>query len=99
MRATSGPSAGEWYLDSTAGELYTVVAANATPPKTVFAPVVETLFRVEGTQDSPVVGFRLSGVTLRHAAPTYMANYSVGSGQWQYSIPFPSCFSFQPPQT
>lgn len=43
------------------------------------------LFKVEGTQAAPVKDVRVSSITLRHAAPTYMANYSVGSGG-DYSV-------------
>ena len=67
--------AGEWYLDEKTSMLYTVVASGAAPPATVFAPQVDVLFSVEGTQAKPVSGFRLSSVTLRHTAPTYMSNY------------------------
>jgi hypothetical protein len=50
-----------------------------------YAPQIEVLFKVDGTQASPVKDIRVSSLTLRHAAPTYMANYSVGSGG-DYSV-------------
>jgi hypothetical protein len=71
---------GEWYLDEEAATLYTTVATGAKPPTELFAPVVPYLFRVTGTQEKPVKNVRISSLTLRHAAPTYMSNYSVGSG-------------------
>ena len=75
----------EWYLDESASKLYTAVAQGGTPPATLFAPTVSVLFRFEGTQSAPVKNSRVSSLTLRHAAPTYMANYSVGSGG-DYSV-------------
>lgn len=76
---------GEWYLDESAAKLYTVVATGDAPPATVYAPQIEVLFQVDGTQETPVKDVRISSLTLRHAAPTYMANYSVGSGG-DYSV-------------
>jgi hypothetical protein len=61
------------------------VAAGGVPPAEVFAPVVPVLFNVSGTQATPTKNVRISSLTLRHAAPTYMSNYSVGSGG-DYSI-------------
>jgi hypothetical protein len=55
--------------------------ASPTPPKTVVIPTVAELFRVQGrSQADPVKSIRFSGLTLRHTAPTYMANYTVPSG-------------------
>ena len=68
---------GEWFLDEDKGELYTVVAAGEAPPATVTAAVVPYLFRVEGTQEAPVKNVRISSLTLRHAAPTYMDPHGV----------------------
>jgi len=76
---------GEWYLDEAESKLYTVVATAGVPPATVYAPQIETLFKAVGTQEAPVKNARVSSLTLRHAAPTYMANYSVGSGG-DYSV-------------
>lgn len=76
---------GEWWLDTNANKLYTVVEEGAAPPTTVTASVVPYLFKVDGTQHAPVKNIRISSLTLRHAAPTYMANYSVGSGG-DYSV-------------
>ena len=54
------------------------------PPATVTASQVPYLFKVGGrptTKPADAVnGVRISSLTLRHAAPTFMANYSVGSG-------------------
>ena len=74
-------SPGEWYLDEKAGKLYTAVLPGGTPPATVVASNIEQLFSVSGaSQAAAVKNVRISSLTLRHAAPTYMANYSVGSG-------------------
>jgi hypothetical protein len=35
---------------------------------------------MEGTQDAPVNNVRITGITFRHAAPTFMADQAVGSG-------------------
>lgn len=70
----------EWYLDEAEGQLYMAVEPGGTPPASLFAPQVEELFKLDGTQEAPVKDVRISSLTLRHAAPTYMANYSVGSG-------------------
>lgn len=75
----------EWYLDESESKLFTAVAQGGTPPAILFAPTVSVLFRFEGTQSAPVKNSRVSSLTLRHAAPTYMANYSVGSGG-DYSV-------------
>jgi hypothetical protein len=65
--------------------LYTVVATGDPPPAEVVASQVAVLFRVAGTQAAPIKNVRVSSLTLQHAAPTYMANYSVGSGG-DYSV-------------
>jgi len=75
----------EWYLDEAESKLYIGVAPGSKPPASLFAPQVEELFKLDGTQESPVKNVRISSLTLRHAAPTYMANYSVGSGG-DYSV-------------
>ena len=72
--------AGEWYLDQGKGELSLAVPAGGTPPAELVAPVVQQLVVVEGTQAAPVDNVRLTGITFRHAAPTYMADQAVGSG-------------------
>eukprot|EP00912_Choanoflagellata_sp_UC4_P000019 UC4_evm2s13 len=76
---------GEWFLDNAESKLYTVVNQGESPPSVVFASINPYLFRIEGTQETPVKSVRISSLTLRHAAPTYMSNYSVGSGG-DYSI-------------
>merc|ERR1739848_645568 len=73
-------SPGEWYLDEEKAELYVVVSAGAEPPVSVVASQVPVLFRVSGTQSHPVTDARISSLTFRHTAPTYMADYAVGSG-------------------
>ena len=56
---------------------------SSQPPASVVAGCA--VFKLDGTQESPVKDVRISSLTLRHAAPTYMANYSVGSGG-DYSV-------------
>jgi hypothetical protein len=50
------------------------------PPATLIAPVTKQLFSLEGSQTAPVSRVRLSALTFKHAAPTYMDDYAVGSG-------------------
>ena len=71
---------GEWHHDRATSMLY--VATDGTPPPSngLVAPVVQKLFAVEGTAAAPATSIRLSSLTLRHAAPTYMENYTVPSG-------------------
>jgi hypothetical protein len=74
----------EWHLDAgdskEEGVLYVGVATGEDPPSSLIAPCVEQLFVVEGSLASPVVNVRISGLTIRHAAPTYMRGYTVPSG-------------------
>ena len=42
--------------------------------------MVKRLFSLEGSQGTPVSRVRLSALTFKHAAPTYMDEYAVGSG-------------------
>ena len=60
--------------------LYLAVAAGDKPPAELVAPVVQQLFVVEGSQAAPVNNVRITGITFRHAAPTFMADQAVGSG-------------------
>jgi hypothetical protein len=75
-------SPGEWYLDEAAGVLYLGVVVGSGPPiSELFAGgSVNQLFRLQGSQEQPVCDVRISAITLRHSAPTYMSNHSVGSG-------------------
>jgi hypothetical protein len=70
----------EWYLDKQKGELTLAVPVGEAPPATLIAPVVKELFSLEGSQAAPVSRVRLSALTFKHAAPTYMEEYAVGSG-------------------
>ena len=72
--------AGEWYLDSASNTLSLAVAAGTQPPAGLIAPVVQQLFALEGSQAAPVTHVRLSALTFKHAAPTYMEKSAVGSG-------------------
>ena len=75
-------ASGEWYHDSVTQTLYIATAVDDGPPPSsnLVAPVVPTLFAVEGSAGAPATGIRLSSLTFRHAAPTFMANYTVPSG-------------------
>ena len=70
----------EWYLDKDKDELTLAVPMGTKPPATLIAPVVKQLFSLEGSQAAPVSRVRLSALTFKHAAPTYMSDYAVGSG-------------------
>jgi hypothetical protein len=70
----------EWYLDKDKDELSLGVPAGVAPPTALIAPVVKRLFLLEGSQATPVSRVRLSAVTFKHAAPTFMEEYAVGSG-------------------
>lgn len=67
-------------MDKQSGELSLAVPLGVSPPAALIAPVVKQLFSLEGTQAAPVSRVRLSALTFRHAAPTYMEEYAVGSG-------------------
>ena len=70
----------EWYLDKEKGVLSLAVPLGVAPPAALIAPVVKQLFSLEGSQAAPVTRVRLSALTFKHAAPTYMDEYAVGSG-------------------
>jgi hypothetical protein len=72
--------AGEWYLDQDKDELSLAVAVGDKPPVELVASAVQQLIVVEGTQAVPVNDVRITGITFRHAAPTFMADQAVGSG-------------------
>lgn len=77
--------AGEWHLDEVASTLSLAVAAGDVPPAELVVPVVKQLIVMQGTQGAPVRNVRISQLTLRHAAPTFMDDYAVGSGG-DYSV-------------
>jgi len=72
--------AGEWYYDAAKQQLYVVVPANSTGPSELFAPVVDQLFVLEGSQADPVENVHIANITFRHAAPTFMHNHTAPSG-------------------
>jgi hypothetical protein len=78
-------SAGEWYLDEASDTLFLAVAAGENPPVEVFAPIVDEIFSIQGSQANPVTDVRVSSLTIRHTAPTYMGAYTVPSGG-DYSV-------------
>ena len=83
----------EWWLDDEQGVLYhfpnttdsTELGVNkqgGTSPVYV-ASMLDTLIAVNGTMDAPARNIHLSGLTLAHAAPTFMSDYEVPSaGDW-----------------
>ena len=42
--------------------------------------VLESLFQVLGTQDTPVVGLTIANLTFRHTAETFLKPHMVPSG-------------------
>ena len=58
---------GEWYEDLAAGKLYYWPRADEDLARaSVYAPVLETLVRVEGSPDQPLVNVQFKGVTFAH---------------------------------
>ena len=73
-------NAGEWFQDVTTNTLYVATAGEPPPTSGLVAPVVSRLFSVEGTPTEPARNVRLSSMVFRHAAPTFMEDYTVPSG-------------------
>ena len=83
----------EWWLDDEQGVLYhfpnatdsaelKVNKQGGTAPVYV-ASMLDTLIAVNGTMDAPARNIHISGLTLAHAAPTFMRAYEVPSaGDW-----------------
>lgn len=72
----------EWFQDAITDTLYVAMSAAAGPPPSdgLVAPVAERLFSIEGTAAAPARNIRLSSLVFRHAAPTFMSEYTVPSG-------------------
>jgi hypothetical protein len=47
-------SAGEWYLDEASNTLYLAVPTGEEPPLEVFAPMVDEIFKMQGSKADPV---------------------------------------------
>jgi len=79
-------SPGEWYLDSSAGELYLALNDTSTsggavgPPGALIATQLDSLLRMEGTSDAPVVNVSILGITFSHTQPTFMKPFAMTSG-------------------
>lgn len=66
---------GEWFLDSKTATLYYMPAAGLDPATAVFEGVrLKHLVEFRGDQQKPVRFITLRGLTLRHAARTFMEN-------------------------
>ena len=72
---------GEWFHDAHSDYLYMGVRPEGgMPAETLYGPTVATIFSAQGSQHSPVRGFRVSGVVFRHIAPAFLERYAVPSG-------------------
>lgn len=78
-------NAGEWFQDLKTDTLYIATAGDPPPSSGLVAPVMQRLFSVQGTAAAPVENIRLSSLVFRHAAPTFMEEYTVPSGG-DYSV-------------
>ncbi len=60
-------SPGEWFADSAAGKIYYWPRPGEDLAHVkVFAPVLETLVRIQGTLDQPAANIRFQGITFSH---------------------------------
>lgn len=78
---------GEWYLDRVTGLLTYLPLPGETPETAeVYAPRLDSLLHLRGTEEAPVRNLRFTGLTLRHA-------------QWRYAPPAGGSFqaAFQVP--
>ena len=71
---------GEWHHDATTDTLFVATAGDPPPSDGLVAPVVQRLFSIEGTPAAQARDIRLSSLVFRHAAPTFMNQYTVPSG-------------------
>ena len=71
---------GEWHHDAATDTLFVATAGDPPPSDGLVAPVVQRLFSIEGTPAAPARDIRLSSLVFRHAAPTFMNQYTVPSG-------------------
>ena len=68
----------EWYYNDTTKVLY--FFPNGTLPKTGIGTVLDQLFTVEGTIDTPVTDIMFTNLTFAHTASTFLKKYEVPSG-------------------
>jgi hypothetical protein len=60
-------SPGEWFEDLSAGKIYYWPRAGEDLTRAeVFAPVIETLLKLEGAQEKPVAEIKFNGLTFAH---------------------------------
>ena len=73
---------GEWHVDLTENALYVMFNATAPPSAAtaLIATRLDSLLRLEGSADAPVVNVSLSGLTFTQTAPTYMKPSTMCSG-------------------
>lgn len=75
--------ADEWFLDVDTNMLYMMVNNSAPSPnmQTSLIPTqLDSLIRIEGTQDDPVLGIVLENLTFSHTSPTFMKPFTMASG-------------------
>ena len=73
----------EWFVDERARMLYFM--SNGTAPSSIIASQVPCVLSVQGSQQSPVVGVTISGLTFAHTANHFLRSYEAPSGG-DYSI-------------
>jgi hypothetical protein len=77
---------GQWYLDRTAGRLVYWPLPGEEPATTpVIAPTTETLIHLDGTEEAPVRGITLRGLTLQ-ATTTPRAAGGFGANKYDGAI-------------
>jgi len=71
---------GEWYLDARAGVVYCKPEPGVDMGRAlVEAPVLETLVKFAGTEDTPVRDIALDGFRMTQTASTFLSDYDVPS--------------------
>ena len=71
---------GEWYFDDLDSTLFYFPNGSSSLPTSGVAAAVETLFRISGTQERPVVNITIANITFTQTTPTYFDRYEVPSG-------------------
>ena len=71
-------SPGEWYYNETEEKLY--FYPNGSLPHNGIGSVMDTLFSVRGTMESPVLNVTLMNIELAHTATTFLEGHEVPSG-------------------
>lgn len=71
----------EWFYDAGERKLYYMPAKDADgPPDAVVLAVLQSIIRVEGSQEKPVQDVTFVNLTLTQSSPTFMEAYEVPSG-------------------